>query len=83
MITTTTVTPLINCIIPDNHLPICLNHTEEATNALQVDEVLPFVESCLAPSLFNPIISQMHWKRGDKLVDVVQDAEDKEDAQEL
>ena len=51
------------------HLSLELNHH------FQVDEVLPFVESCLAPGVFDPIISQMHWKRGDKLVDVTQHAE--------
>ena len=48
---------------------LALNHL------FQVDEVLPFVESRLAPDVFDPIISQMHWKRGDKLVDVAQNAE--------
>ena len=32
------------------------------------------MESRLAPGVFNPII-QMHWKRGDTLVDVSQNAE--------
>ena len=41
----------------------------------QVDEILPFVESRLAPGVFSPIISQMHWKKDNKLVDVAQNAE--------
>ena len=51
------------------HPLLTLNHL------FQVDEVLPFVKSHLAPNVFNPIISQMHWKSGDKLVDVTQNAE--------
>lgn len=38
----------------------------------QVDEVLPFVESRIAPDIFDPLISQMHWQRGDKILDLVQ-----------
>ena len=49
-------------------LSLALNHH------FQVDKVLPFVKSHLAPGVFNPIISWMHWKRGDKLVDVTQNA---------
>ena len=39
---------------------------------LQVDEILPFIKSHLAPDVCDPIISQIYWKMGDKLVDVSQ-----------
>lgn len=35
----------------------------------QPHEILPFVEARLAPSIFDPLISQMHWKRGDKIIE--------------
>lgn len=44
-------------------------------HVFQVHEVLPFVENRLAPDIFDPLISQMHWKRGDKLVDISQTSE--------
>ena len=57
------ILPIFQCpLLAFNHL-------------FQVNEILPFVESCLAPSVFNPIISQMHWKKDNKLMDVTQNAE--------
>ena len=56
-------------------IPIFRSLLLQLNHHFQVDKVLPFVESRLAPSVFDPIISQMHWKRGDKLVDVAQHAE--------
>ena len=41
----------------------------------QFNKVLPFIESRLAPDVFNPLFSQMHWKRGNKLVNVTQTME--------
>ena len=56
-------------------LPIFQHPLRTFNHLFQVDEILPFVESRLAPSVFNPIISQMYWKKYNKLVDVVQNAE--------
>ena len=56
-------------------LPIFQRPSLAFNHLFQVDEILPFVESRLAPGVFNPIISQMHWKKDDKLVDVAQNAE--------
>ena len=56
-------------------LPIFQCPSLAFNHLFQVDEILPFVESHLAPGVFNPIISQMHWKKDDKLVDVAQNAE--------
>ena len=58
------------------HILLIFQRPSLAFNHLfQVDEIVPFVESCLAPGVFNPIISQMHWKKDNKLVDVAQNAE--------
>ena len=55
------------CIVPIfKHQLLSFNHI------YQVHEVLPFVETCLAPNIFDPLISRMHWKRGDKLLDLSQ-----------
>ena len=56
-------------------LPIYQQSSLTVNHQFQFSEVLPFVESCLAPNVFNPLLSQMHWKRGDKLVDVMQTTE--------
>ena len=56
-------------------LPIYQRSSHTVNHQFQFNEVLPFVESCLAPNIFNPLLSQMHWKRGDKLVDVMQTTE--------
>lgn len=53
-------------------LPIFHRLTLDHHRVFQVHEVLPFVESRLAPDVFDPLISQLHWKEGDKLVDVAQ-----------
>ena len=39
---------------------------------LKPDEVLPFIEACIVPTFFDPLISQMHWKQRGKPVDVMQ-----------
>ena len=56
-------------------LPIYQWSSLTINHRFQFNEVLPFVESRLAPDVFNPLFSQMHWKRGDKLVDVAQTME--------
>ena len=38
----------------------------------QFNKILPFVEAHLAPNIFDPLLSQLHWKRGNKLADVMQ-----------
>ena len=38
----------------------------------QFNEILPFVEAHPAPNIFDLLLSQLHWKRGDKLADVMQ-----------
>ena len=53
-------------------MPIYQWSSLTVNHRFQLDEVLPFVESYLAPNVFDPLLSQMHWKRGDKLVDIVQ-----------
>lgn len=53
-------------------LPFFHRTTLELHRVSQAHEILPFVESCLAPDVFDPLISQLHWKEGDKLVDVAQ-----------
>ena len=56
-------------------LPIYQWSSLTVNHRFQFNEVLPFVESHLAPNIFDPLLLQMHWKRGDKLVDVVQTTE--------
>ena len=56
-------------------LPIYQQSLLTINHQFQFNEVLPFVESHLAPDVFNPLFLQMHWKRGDKLVDVTQTTE--------
>ena len=56
-------------------LPIYQRSSLAVNHRFQFNEVLPFVESRLAPNVFDPLLSQMHWKRGDKLVDVAQTTE--------
>ena len=41
----------------------------------QFNEILPFVEAHPAPNIFDLLLSQLHWKRGDKLADVMQTTE--------
>ena len=53
-------------------VPIYRSAALSFNHILEPDEVLPFVEARLAPFFFDPLISQMHWKRHDKLIDVVQ-----------
>lgn len=53
-------------------LPIYQRSSLAVNHVYQLDEILPFVEARLAPEVFNPLLSQMHWKAGDKLIDVAQ-----------
>ena len=53
-------------------VPIYRSAALTFNHILEPDEVLPFVEARIAPTFFDPLISQMHWKQRDKLVDVVQ-----------
>ena len=53
-------------------VPIFKHQLLSFNHIYQVHEVLPFVETCLAPNIFDPLISRMHWKRGDKLLDLSQ-----------
>ena len=53
-------------------LPIYQQSSLTVNHWFQLNEVLPFVESHLAPNIFDPLLSQMHWKRGNKLVDIMQ-----------
>lgn len=32
-------------------------------------EFLPFIEAKVYPSIFGPLLSQLHWKRGDKIIE--------------
>ena len=45
-------------------LPIYQWSSLTINHQFQFDEVLPFIESHLAPDVFNPLFSQMHWKEG-------------------
>jgi hypothetical protein len=56
-------------------LPIYQRSSITVNHRFEIDEVLPFVEARLASDVFDPLFSQMHWKRGDKLVDAVQSTE--------
>lgn len=53
-------------------IPIFKHQSLSFNHIYQVHEVLPFMETRLAPDIFDPLISQMHWKRGDKLLDLSQ-----------
>ena len=53
-------------------VPIYRSAAVTFNHILKPDEVLPFVEAHLMPNFFDPLISQMHWKHHDKLIDVVQ-----------
>ena len=56
-------------------LPFYQQSLLAVNHLFQFDEILPFVEACLAPNIFDPLLSQLHWKRGDKLADVIQTTE--------
>ena len=34
------------------------------------EELLPFIEANIFPNIFGPLLSQQHWKRGDKIIEV-------------
>ena len=34
------------------------------------EELTPFVEANIFPRIFGPLLSQLHWKRGDKIIDI-------------
>ena len=53
-------------------VPVYQSAALSFNHILEPDKVLPFVEAHLAPFFFDPLISQMHWKRHDKLIDVMQ-----------
>ena len=41
-----------------------------AVTSYSKEELTPFVEANIFPGIFGPLLSQVHWKRGDKIVDV-------------
>ena len=53
-------------------VPIYQSMALTFNHILEPDKMLPSVEACIAPTFFDPLISQMHWKQHDKLVDVMQ-----------
>ena len=56
-------------------LPFYQQSSVAVNHLFQFDEILPFVEARLAPNIFDLLLLQLHWKRGDKLADVVQTTE--------
>ena len=53
-------------------VPIYQSAAVTFNHILKPDKVVLFIEVHLTPNIFDPLISQMHWKRHDKLIDVMQ-----------
>lgn len=43
---------------------------DRAVISYSKEELLPFVEANIFPGIFGTLLSQLHWKRGDKIVEV-------------
>lgn len=52
-------------------MPIyCYASVDRVVISYSKEELVPFIEAQLFPSIFGRLLSQLHWKKGDKVVEV-------------
>ena len=47
----------------------CYASVDRAVISYSEEELILFVEAEVAPSVFGPLLSQLHWKKGDKIIE--------------
>ena len=52
-------------------MPIyCYVSVDHVVISYSKEELVPFIEAQLFPSIFGWLLSQLHWKKGDKVIEV-------------